>query len=146
MSTIGHKLAFATGLIAALGMSAVVFAQVGPHDVSSGFGELEWTGTAGGDRRATRFGVTDDGVCTGYIADDPNHVFVVDGSVNMRVSVTAPSDTTLVIRGPDGARCSDDVDGFNPAIDGRWSAGEYEVFVGSYERGERIQYRLTLSE
>lgn len=108
---------------------------------------VQLSGTAGGDVRATRFGNTSDGFCTGWISATPNHVITLEGPFErLTFAVDAPSDTTLVVLGPNGTRCNDDAtdDSHNPMISGAWVAGEYRVYVGSYEEGQRIRYALTL--
>ena len=110
-------------------------------------GPVQLSGTAGGDIRATRFGNTSDGFCTGWIDATPNHVVTLEQPFeDLSFIVNAPSDTTLVVLGPNGTRCNDDAseDGHDPMIRGAWVAGDYRVYVGSYEEGQRIRYSLTL--
>lgn len=132
-------LALATLLVAPL-----AFAQ----SVAPGFGSLTLSGVAGGPVRAVRFGNTGDGFCTGWIASSPNHTVTLEQDVAaLTIDVQAPSDTTLVILGPDGTRCNDDHgDSHNPRISGPFGAGEYRIYVGSYDEGQSIRYTLTLRE
>jgi hypothetical protein len=52
----------------------------------------------------------------------------------------------MLIRGPGGSWCSDDVSDRNPVIAGEWLPGKYEVWVGSYEANMSFPYLLELSE
>ncbi len=91
------------------------------------------TGTSGGTVAASDLGVTPTGPCRGQIAAAPNHTFVAEQAFSyLRVQVQASSDTTLVVEGPNGRRCNDDSDGFNPAIEGAYPAGTYNIWVGAY--------------
>jgi hypothetical protein len=55
--------------------------------------------------------------------------------MNATIKFTASADTTLVINAPDGSWiCADDVNGVNPAVSIN-AAGQYDVFVGSYDGG-----------
>lgn len=90
-------------------------------------------GVSGGPESTSNYGATPTGPCRGTIANEPNHVFVLEQPMPyLRFSVEAQHDTTLVIRGPEGLRCQDDSYGVNPEIAGAMPAGRYEVFVGSY--------------
>jgi hypothetical protein len=106
------------------------------------------TGTAGGDMRAVRFGNTDSGFCTGWISSTPSHVVTLDSDfAGLVLEVNAPADTTLVVLGPNGTRCNDDTsdDNENPRINGSsWPAGEYRIYVGAYDEGQRVRYTLTI--
>lgn len=117
------------------------------QSLSPGFGEFTVSGLAGGNTRAVRHGNTPDGMCQGWIASSPNHTFELSATTQLTLRVSAPSDTTLVVLGPDGARCNDDAgNSHDPAISGSFRSGQYRVFVGSYEEGQSIRYNLTLSE
>ena len=50
----------------------------------------------------------------------------------LSLQVESPEDTVLVVRGPGGSWCNDDVLGFNPGLAGEWFSGTYDVWVGSY--------------
>jgi len=105
------------------------------------------SGTAGGADNAARYGTTPDGPCVGSIDTTPDHRLTLTGNFSyLRVRVTSPGDTSLVIKGPAGIlRCSDDDIGLDPMIEGSWRAGSYEIYVGSLEaRGQR--YTISISE
>lgn len=90
------------------------------------------------------------GVCTGYATGVPDYIVHLDSpGALLRFFVQAPGDTTLVIN--DGAGnwwCSDDDGGnLNPLIDiANPPAGQYDVWVGSYEAGANISATLSVSE
>lgn len=78
--------------------------------------------------------------CRGYVTSAPSFVVRYGGSVaeaDLFVSAGSESDTTLVVRGPDGLwRCDDDGgEGLNPAlIIAKPDAGDYAVWVGTYRQ------------
>ena len=129
-------------------LSFVMLASVAAaQSVTPGFGEMSLSGLAGGNVRAVRHGNTAHGMCQGWIASTPNHTLELSAETRLTLRVSAPSDTTLVVLGPDGARCNDDSSSsHNPEISGVFRAGQYRVYVGSYEEGQSIRYSLTLSE
>ena len=89
--------------------------------------------------------------CRGYVSSQPDHVFVSAGQFNLlRILVNGGStDTTLVIRKPDGTYvCDDDSagQGFNPAVQAMFSPGIHQIYVGSYAQGENYPYNLAVTE
>lgn len=88
------------------------------------------TGTAGGPVMASTMSPD----CRGYIASAPNHIINATGAfANLRVIVSSPMDTTLVIQRADGTFvCNDDFEGLNPGIAGPFGPGQHRVWVGTY--------------
>lgn len=90
------------------------------------------------------------GTCTGFATSAPDYIVHLDSpGALLRFFVNAPGDTTLVIN--DGAGnwwCSDDDGGnLNPLIEiASPPAGQYDVWVGSYEPGANIQAVLSVTE
>lgn len=90
------------------------------------------------------------GACRGYATHQPDYIVQVQNPGQLlRFFVNAPGDTTLVIN--DGAGrwwCSDDDGGnLNPLIDiANPPAGQYDIWVGSYQAGANIQGVLSVSE
>lgn len=90
------------------------------------------------------------GACRGYATHEPDYIVrVTQPGQLLRFFVNAPADTTLVIN--DGAGrwwCSDDDGGnLNPLIDiANPPAGQYDIWVGSYQAGANIQGVLSVSE
>ena len=92
-----------------------------PHTVSI---------TAGGTNDASSLGAG----CVGTVATAPDFRLNWGGGA-ATIKFTASADTTLVINAPDGSWiCADDVNGVNPAVSIN-AAGQYDVFVGSYDGG-----------
>lgn len=90
-------------------------------------------------------------VCLGFAAPEPNHVLVLpNDQPRLQVAVDSDgSDTTLLIRGPRGIDCNDNArrDRRDAAVtDSNWPAGRYEIWVGSFNRGDRLNYTLRVSE
>lgn len=86
--------------------------------------------------------------CLGYGALTPNHILELTSGRD-RLVLTVDSggqDTTLIVKGPDGqVLCGDDISGRNLdaqiAANG-WQPGTYEVWVGTFESGQRYNYTL----
>ncbi|MFK7999365.1 MAG: hypothetical protein AB8H86_07195 [Polyangiales bacterium] len=102
-------------------------------------------GVAGGARNAS---ILNTPGCRGYIATQPNHLFVATANfANMRIMVRAVEDTTLVVQRPDGSYiCDDDTEGRNPVVQAIMTPGTYKIFVGAYRANERPNYTLGFSE
>jgi hypothetical protein len=88
--------------------------------------------------------------CLGYGALTPNHILQL-ASGRDRLVLTVDSggqDTTLIVKGPGGqVWCGDDISGRN--LDAQiaasgWQPGTYEVWVGTFDAGQRYNYTLIL--
>lgn len=88
------------------------------------------SGAAGGPIAAHTLGPH----CHGYIAMAPNHVLNATGHfTNLRIVVSSPADTTLVVQRADGTfACNDDSEGLNPAVAGPFGPGQHRVWIGTY--------------
>ena len=92
------------------------------------------------------------GDCVGYAAQAPDVRLVWDGvSDELRVFFIANTadDATLLINLPDGSWvCNDDADGtIDPMVALRNpSQGQYDIWVGSYQRGQFISGTLSITE
>jgi hypothetical protein len=100
------------------------------------------TGLSGGGRSTSD---------CGYVgaADSPDHVLTVNGEFSyLRAFVEAPGDVTLLVEGPDGRYCSDDVNGLMPEIAGSWPSGTYYIWIGDFAGPSQgtHRYQLFLSE
>jgi hypothetical protein len=103
------------------------------------------TGRLGGELNASGVGPG----CRGWITPQPDHIVNLEGRFGFfRIFGQSPSDTTLVVRAPDGTlHCNDDTNGLNPAVSfDNPSAGMYLVWVGSYNRGDNGEYSVGLTE
>lgn len=109
---------------------------------------LELAGNSGGQFLANRVIAqesTPTGLCLGYIDSLPNHVITLEVFFDyLSVRVNSEQDTTLIIQGPGGIWCSDDAQGHNPAIEGQWRAGTYQIWVGAYFQEKSGDYTLLI--
>ncbi len=64
----------------------------------------------------------------------------------MKLQVESPADTIIIIKRPGGNWCNDYLDGKNPGIVGEWLQGTYQIWVGFYEKGKYIPYKLKITE
>ncbi|MEM6451569.1 MAG: hypothetical protein AAF703_14780 [Cyanobacteria bacterium P01_D01_bin.105] len=105
-------------------------------------GERSLADMAGRDRRRK--------VCLGYAAAEPNHTLILTQSQSrLRIAVSSEGqDTTLLILGPRGIDCNDNHrrDHRDAAVTAQdWPAGEYQIWVGAFEAGDRIDYQLRIT-
>ncbi len=90
---------------------------------------------------------TETGDCIGFIDAAPDHkITLTKPFPYLKLQVKSSGDTVLLVRGPGGSWCSDDVSDRNPEISGDWLEGTYEVWVGSYEENTSFPYLLQLTE
>ncbi len=75
--------------------------------------------------------------CVGFInAEQPDITFILEGAASsIRFDVRSGSDTTLLVRRPNGEiYCDDDTNGLNPAVQiAKAGAGAYDVWIGVVE-------------
>ena len=101
--------------------------------------------TAGGSIWA---GQSIGGSCTGWIANAPDfRVQYQAESLPLSFYVRSATDTTLVVKAPDGSwHCSDDWSGRDPAITfQRPMSGQYDIWVGTISNS-MAQSTLFISE
>lgn len=101
-------------------------------------------GQSGGPIQASTLGPS----CRGTISGPPSHVVNArTGFPNLRFVVSARSDTTLVVRYPDGrVVCDDDSGGsLNPLVEGPTGPGQILVWVGTYGSGGSIPYIMGIT-
>jgi hypothetical protein len=94
----------------------------------------------------TSSGPVQDKICAGYIAADANHRVKVDRASNLSFTLEGANDATLLIIGSNDQRFCVQADATSKgkiAIPGRWSTGNYEIFVGS-RSGTKANYKLTI--
>jgi hypothetical protein len=102
------------------------------------------TGTFGGPIQASNMSPD----CRGWITGPPSHIVNArSGFPNLRFVVRASSDTTLVVRYPDGRlACNDDGGGsLNPLVEGPTGPGQIMVWVGSYSSGATGPYQMGIT-
>ncbi len=105
------------------------------------------TGTSGGAIQASNLNPS----CRGWVSQTPDHILMANGQFPfLRVLVNGGnSDTTLVIQRPDGSYICDDDGGdrFNPMVQIQpWPAGQYKIWVGSYQQGQQLPYTIGVTE
>ena len=88
--------------------------------------------------------------CVGYVTAQPDFILTLRGtSSNLRFYVTAGSDTTLLVNTAGGSwQCNDDsYGGNNPTVNiANATAGQYDVWVGSYQSGVQARGQLHITE
>jgi hypothetical protein len=111
---------------------------------------IELRGISGGDvetQKKSGRKATETGDCIGFIDGEPDHkITLLKPFKQLKLQVKSTGDTVLLVRGPGGSWCSDDVRDRNPEIGGDWLQGTYEVWVGSYEPNASFPYLLELTE
>ncbi|AMW28663.1 MULTISPECIES: hypothetical protein [Oscillatoriales] len=89
---------------------------------------------------------TPTGPCIGYVDQKPDHTLVLTEFFNhLSLTVQSNEDTVIVVRGPGGSWCNDDLIGMNPGIIGQWLSGRYEIWVGSYEPNSYHPYIIEIT-
>jgi hypothetical protein len=89
---------------------------------------------------------TETGDCIGFVDRQPDHRLTLTEPLGyLQLLVRSSGDTVLIVRGPGGVWCNDDSGNRNPGIAGRWLAGTYEIWIGSYEEYASFPYLLELS-
>jgi hypothetical protein len=111
---------------------------------------IELRGISGGSvetQKTSGRKVTETGGCIGFVDAAPDHKITLAKPFRyLKLQVKSSGDTVLLLRGPGGSWCSDDVSDRNPMISGDWLAGTYEVWVGSYEENSSFPYLLQVTE
>ncbi len=102
--------------------------------------------TAGGQVPAERLGGSS---CVGSIADAPDvRLNYRAGGLPLYISAASRADVTLVINLPNGRWiCNDDFRGTDPGIVFTSpQSGQYDIWIGHYDRGSRVPAQLRISE
>jgi serine protease Do/protease YdgD len=103
--------------------------------------------TAGGQVPAERLGGSS---CVGSIADAPDVRlnYRAGGGLPLYISATSRADVTLVINLPNGRWvCNDDFRGTDPGVVfSSPQSGQYDIWIGHYDRGSRVPAQLRISE
>lgn len=107
-------------------------------------------GMSGGEisgKKITNSQETPTGPCAGYYDEKPDHTIELKNRFEyLKLRVQSPADTTLIVKGPGGTWCNDDLDGKNPGIVGEWLPGTYNVWIGSYQKNSYMPYTLQITE
>lgn len=142
-----HGASFAQGSLRIGGNHA----QAGVHHLRAGFmpDPMRLQVMSGGHLDAGAMGL---GNCLGMVEATPTAVVNYNSRRPnfLRFYVQSAGDTTLVINDPHGNwYCNDDGPnmGFNPEVVFQNApSGHYDIWVGSYNRGERLRGQLMISE
>ncbi|WP_414579047.1 hypothetical protein [Anabaena sp. CCY 9402-a] len=90
---------------------------------------------------------TSTGPCTGFVDKAPDHTIKLTNKFDyLKLQIQAPQDTTIIVKGPGGTWCNDDLDGKHPGIVGEWLPGDYQVWIGSYDKDKYFPYTLQVTE
>lgn len=89
--------------------------------------------------------------CIGFADPTPDAILVLQKDFShFRIQVnTGGSDTTILVKGPDDViRCGDDTGKSKDASvdDRKWKTGTYQVWVGTFNSGQRHNYTLSVQE
>lgn len=91
--------------------------------------------------------------CIGYGGSKtPDHIITLQKHFShLKLQVNSGGrDTTLVVEDPSGVfRCGDDVNTHNKDAsidDTNWNAGQYKIWVGTIQPGQRWNYNLSVHE
>lgn len=122
--------------------------SIPPMALSNGFAPQSVSVTAGGPSSAS--GIRNArGNCTGYVDDmtPTARISLSGGGSPLNIGACSNSDTTLIVRGPDGTiLCDDDTEGSNPVVRiAAAGAGDYTVLVGAYSSGDRPSASVKVS-
>ena len=84
----------------------------------------------------------------GFFERAPSHVFDFQTRVGfLRFYATGPGDLVLAVRDAEGRwHCNDDRFGRHPSVEGTWTRGRVEVWVGTHGARDRTDYQLRLTE
>ncbi|MEA5553211.1 hypothetical protein VB713_19925 [Anabaena cylindrica UHCC 0172] len=93
----------------------------------------------------------DKNICIGFGDPNPDHILVLEKDFDqLKILVKSGYDTTLFIQGPDDEtiRCGDDTGRSKDAsvIGSKWKRGKYRVWVGTFNRGFKHNYTLTVEQ
>ena len=104
--------------------------------------------TSGGSLDAGTMGLGSG--CRGFVTRQPDYILDYSAPASfLRLYFTGAGDTTLVINDAQGRwHCNDDsFGGTNPTVDiNRPGAGQYDIWVGSYQAGQNVRGTLHITE
>ena len=116
----------------------------GGRDVApeiSGDRPLSFQGVSGGQADAAAHGPG----CIGAISESPNHTFLLPRRTFLQFSASASSDLTIVVKSTGQTLCNDDGLGtLDPVVQGWFSEGLVQVFVGSHNPRISANYELSV--
>lgn len=125
-------------------------ANFGVHAVNAGFmpDPRSFSVTSGGRLNVANMNLG--AGCTGYATATPDLIvnYSRSGTGFLRFFARAPGDTALVINAADGSwHCNDDSVGTNPMVTlNNAPAGQYDIWLSSYNSGENISGQVFVTE
>ncbi len=122
-------------------------ANYGVHHLNGGFtpDPLRVQATSGGNRAASSVRRN----CAGFVSRQPDLIVRYNNPARLlRIFAEAAGDTTILVNDPNGRwHCNDDTYGQNPGIDFRRpAAGQYDIWIGSYNSGQRLSATISVTE
>ncbi|MBE9013765.1 hypothetical protein IQ250_26615 [Pseudanabaenaceae cyanobacterium LEGE 13415] len=125
-----------TAIAAVVAMSSMALSQV--VSIAPNSQSVTLSGTSGGDKKDTS--------CAGFIADRPNHTVQVTADSNLKFTLQGSGQPTLLITGQGQTFCvqADRLSNGKVEIPGRWTRGNYSVFVGDQGKA-RAPYTLSIA-
>ncbi len=145
----GNRLSAATFAIVTLFALTLPRPAVAATSIALTAGETEAQGTTGGSFSFLQLAARDRHrkLCLGYGTSDPDYVLeLTEAYPHLRIAVDSNGgDTTLLIQGPRGIDCNDNYrrDHRDAAVtDENWPTGTYRIWVGAFNQGEQLDYRL----
>lgn len=106
--------------------------------VAPGFESVQAEGSTAGGSAASS--------CEGYFPEVPQHLLTISQALYSAELRLDSADTLLWVTFEDSEFCSDADRGVSAITRGSWSAGEYNIYVGTAEDGEELDYTLTFAE
>jgi hypothetical protein len=87
--------------------------------------------------------------CLGFVGDKPDYTLNITSDFSqLHLQVNSSGDTTMAIKSPNNTLyCGDDTDANNPDASltlTNLPVGEYKVWVGAFDQGDRLNYSLTI--
>lgn len=101
---------------------------------------IQLSGTSGGSKQDAKG-------CAGSIAAAPNHVIQLTDDANLQFTLQSSGEPALLIRSGSGQDFCVPADGYSNGkitIPGRWSKGNYSIYVGDRAKGQH-PYTLSIS-
>ena len=106
-------------------------------------------GHTSGYHEIRSFGNTEQSVtgsCVGFANLEPDAILNLTAFFSyLKIEVQSRKDMTILIQGPGGSWCNDDMHGKNPSIAGEWQQGVYRIWVGSYRLNESTPYTIHIT-
>jgi hypothetical protein len=88
--------------------------------------------------------------CLGFVGDLPDYTLNLTESFSqLNLAINSQGDTTMAIQAPNNVLyCGDDISATNPNASVTLTnlpTGEYKVWVGAFDQGDRLNYSLTIN-